>query len=117
MLGAQDPAGHLHPVHDRDLRGATVVGLVSAVAIRQRINLFDQVIVLLLGGLTALIAGMVWYLSQYLSRSRSRKVSQLVSNLLLLSIIVAFLLGGLRRKINVYEAFIEGAKGGIQTHR
>jgi spore maturation protein SpmB len=58
---------------------------------------------------------MVWYLSQYLSKEQITQVSQLVSNLLLLSIIVAFLIGGLRRKINVYEAFIEGAKGGIQT--
>ncbi len=113
VLGARDPADIFIPCMIATFV-ATVVGLV-AVAIRQRINLFDRVIVAWLGGLTALIAGMVWYLSQYLSKEQITQVSQLVSNLLLLSIIVAFLIGGLRRKINVYEAFIEGAKGGIQT--
>ena len=93
---------------------ATLVGLL-AVAIRQRINLFDRVIVGWLGGLTALIAGLVWYLSQCLTKDEISLVSKLVSNLLLLSIIVTFIIGGLRKKINVYEAFIEGAKGGIET--
>ena len=93
---------------------ATLVGLL-AVAIRQRINLFDRVIVGWLGGLTALIAGLVWYLSQCLSKDEISLVSKLVSNLLLLGIIVVFIIGGLRKKINVYEAFIEGAKGGIET--
>ncbi len=84
-------------------------------AIRQRINLFDRVIFGWLGGMTAAIAGLVWYMSQHMSKDDISLVSKLVSNLLLLGIIVVFIVGGLRKKINVYEAFIEGAKGGIET--
>ena len=86
-----------------------------AVAFKQRINLWDRVIVSWLGGMTAAIVGMVWYLSQCLTKDEISLVSKVVSNLLLLSIIVVFIVAGLRKKINVYEAFIDGAKGGIQT--
>jgi spore maturation protein SpmA len=113
VLGASDPADVFIPCMIATYV-ATVVGLV-AVAIRQRIKLFDPVLIGWIGGLSTLIALIVWYMSQYLSKAEITLVSKVGSNFLLLSIIMVFLIGGLRKKINVYEAFIEGAKGGIQT--
>jgi len=113
VLGAADPSDIFIPCLIATYV-ATVTGLV-AVAIRQRINLFDRILLGWLVGITALIAAIVWYMSQCLSKPEITLVSKVVSNLVLLSIIAAFLIGGLRKKVNVYEAFIDGAKGGIQT--
>jgi spore maturation protein SpmA len=113
VLGAQDPSDVFIPCMIATYV-ATVVGLV-AVAIKQRINLFDRVIMSWLGGITLAIVAMVWYLSTQLTKPEITLVSKLVSNLLLLSIIIVFIVGGLRKGVNVYEAFIEGAKGGIET--
>jgi spore maturation protein SpmB len=85
------------------------------VSIRQRINLFDPVILGWLGGISAAIGGMVFYFTNYLTRTEIETVSKVVSNLTLIGIIAAFIIAALRKKVNVYEAFIEGAKGGIQT--
>jgi spore maturation protein SpmA len=113
VLGAADPSDIFIPCMIATYV-ATVTGLI-AVAIKQRINLFDSVIISWIGGITALIVGLVWYMSQYLAKTEISLVSKVVSNLILLTIIVVFIVGGLRKRINVYEAFIEGAKGGIQT--
>jgi spore maturation protein SpmA len=113
VLGANDPSDIFIPCMIATYV-ATVVGLV-AVAIRQRINLFDRVVMGWLGGLSAFIGTMVWYLSQHMTRAEIEVFSKVSSNLLLFSIIVCFMLGAMRRKVNVYEAFIEGAKGGMQT--
>jgi len=86
-----------------------------AVALRQRINLLDRVVVGWLGGLSASIGALVWYLSTCLTRSELETFSKVSSNLILLSIIVAFIIGAMVKKVNVYEAFIEGAKGGMTT--
>ncbi len=93
---------------------ATVAGMLT-VAVKQRINLFDRVIIAWLGGLTAFITLLVWYFTAYLSHEQISLVSGIVSNLLLYSIPVIFLLGGLRKKINMFEAFVEGAKNGFET--
>lgn len=93
---------------------ATTVGLL-AVAIRQGIRLWNGVVVAWLGGISTAIALMVWVFSQYMSRAEIEVFSKLVSNLILLSVIVMFIGIALRKKVNVYESFIEGAKGGIQT--
>ena len=113
VLGARDPSDIFIPCMIATYV-ATLTGLL-AVAFKQRINLWDRVIVGWLGGMTAAIVGLVWYLSQCLTKDEISLVSKVVSNLVLLSIIVIFIVAGLRKKINVYEAFIEGAKGGIQT--
>jgi spore maturation protein SpmB len=113
VLGAADPSDIFIPCMIATYV-ATVTGLI-AVAIKQRINLFDSVIVSWIGGITALIVGLVWYMSQHLAKTEIALVSKVVSNLILLTIIIVFIVGGLRKRINVYEAFIEGAKGGIQT--
>jgi spore maturation protein SpmA len=113
VLGAADPSDIFIPCMIATYV-ATVTGLI-AVAIKQRINIFDSVIVSWIGGITALIVGLVWYMSQHLAKTEIALVSKVVSNLILLTIIIVFIVGGLRKRINVYEAFIEGAKGGIQT--
>lgn len=93
---------------------ATVVAMVS-VAIKQRINLLNGVVLGWLGGITACIVGLIWYFTQYLSKPEIELASKVVSNLILFSIIVGFIVGALRKRVDVYEAFIEGAKGGIET--
>jgi spore maturation protein SpmA len=113
VLGAKDPSDIFIPCMIATYV-ATLVGLI-AMAIRQRINLFHRAVLGWLGGISAFIIGLVWYLSHYMNRAEIEVFSKLSSNLLLLTIIVTFMLGAMRKKVNVYEAFIEGAKGGIQT--
>ena len=113
VLGARDPSDIFIPCMIATYV-ATVVGLLG-VALKQRIDLLSSVVLAWLGGITAFIGGLIYYLSHYLSRAEIEVFSKVSSNLVLLSIIVAFILGALRKRVNVYEAFIEGAKGGIQT--
>lgn len=113
VLGARDPSDIFIPCMIATYV-ATIVGLI-AVAIKQRINLFHPVVMAWLGGISAFIVFLVWYLSQCLTRGELEVFSKLSSNLLLLSIIVAFMLGAMRKNVNVYEAFIDGAKNGITT--
>ena len=93
---------------------ATVVGLL-VVAIKQKINLFDRVIITWLGSLTAFITLLVWCFTHYLTKGQISTVSTIASNLLLYTIPVLFILGGLIKKINVFDVFIEGAKSGFET--
>ncbi|MBB6109533.1 Spore maturation protein SpmA [Mucilaginibacter lappiensis] len=93
---------------------ATVVGLL-VVAVKQKINLLDRVIITWLGGLTAFITLLVWCFTHYLTKGQISAVSNIGSNFLLFSIPVMFILGGLIKKVNVFDAFIEGAKSGFET--
>jgi spore maturation protein SpmA len=113
ILGALDPSDIFIPCLIATYV-ATVVGLLG-VALKQRISLWNRVVVGWLGSISAAIIGLVWMLSQHMTRAEIEVFSKLTSNLILLSVIVVFIGGALRKKINVYEAFIEGAKGGIQT--
>lgn len=113
ILGAADPSDVFIPCMIATYV-ATVVGLI-AVSIKQRINLFNAVVISWLGGITLFIAGMIYYFSNYLTKEQIEVVSKVSSNLILFSIIIAFILGALRKKVNVYDAFIEGAKGGFTT--
>jgi spore maturation protein SpmA len=113
ILGAKDPSDIFIPCMIATYV-ATVAGIVG-VSIRQRINLFDRVLLGWLGGLTAAIAALIWYFTQYLTKPEIELVSKVASNLILFSIIIVFIVGAMRKGVNVYEAFIEGAKGGIQT--
>jgi spore maturation protein SpmA len=112
ILGAKDPSDIFIPTLIASFAG-TLVALI-AVALRQRIRLADPVVLAWLGGMTAFVLGIVWYFSQYLTKAEIQLVSKVAGNLLLLSIIVAFIAGALYKRANVYEAFIDGAKGGIQ---
>jgi spore maturation protein SpmA len=113
ILGALDPSDIFIPCLIATYV-ATVVGLLG-VALKQRIPLFNRVVLGWLGGISAAIIGLVWMLSQQMTRAEIEVFSKLASNLILLSVIVVFIGAAMRKKINVYEAFIEGAKGGIQT--
>ncbi len=93
---------------------ATVVSMV-AVAIKQRINIFNTVILGWLGGLTTFIVASIWYMTTYLTKAEIEVFSKVFSNLILFSIIVGFIIAALRKRVDVYDAFIEGAKGGIET--
>ena len=93
---------------------AALAGMLL-VAIKQKINLFDRVIISWLGGITAFIILLVIYFTLYLTKAEIGVVSKVASNLLLFSIPVLFISGALIKKINVFEAFIEGAKRGFET--
>ena len=113
ILGAKDPSDIFIPCLVATYV-ATITGII-AVSIRQRINLLNGVVLAWLGGMTGAIALMIWYFTNYLSKPEIELVSKVVSNLTLFSIIIIFIVGALRKRVNVYDAFIDGAKGGIQT--
>lgn len=92
---------------------ATLVGIV-ALCIRQRINLLDKVIVVWLLGIAAAVSGIVWFFST-LTPEEMQRYSSFFANTLLFGVILLFICAGLRKKVNVYDSFIEGAKDGFKT--
>ncbi|HYC36257.1 MAG TPA: nucleoside recognition domain-containing protein [Usitatibacter sp.] len=113
ILGAQDAADIFIPTLIATFAGSLVA--LIAVALKQRISLADPVVIAWLGGITAFMAAMVWYFTSYLTKEEIQLVSKLAGNILILTVIVGFICGALYRGVNVYEVFIEGAKGGIHT--
>ncbi len=111
QLGAADPSDIFIPILLATFF-STLAGLIS-VSIYQKINLLNKTILAYLVGLTAIITGIIAYLS-HLDKENITTISTLASNIILFSIIIIFILLGIRKKINVYEAFIEGAKDGFQ---
>lgn len=112
ILGAANPTDVFIPIII-----ATFISTLTAilyVGLRQRLRLWNKTVVGWLGGISLIIAGLVFWFSCMDKDSMSR-VSAILSNGLLLTVIVAFMAGGLYKKINVYEAFIDGAKGGFET--
>ncbi len=92
---------------------STLTGLLVT-AVYQRINLFNRTIMLTLGGMCVVVAGIIWGFSR-LDGETMNVVSTTVANVTLMTIIIAFILAGMRQKVNVYDAFIEGAKDGFST--
>jgi len=92
---------------------ATLAGIIVT-SIYQKINLFNPTILLTLGGACAVVGGIIWGFSQ-MDNDTMNKVSTSVATILLMTIIVGFILAGVRKHINVYDAFIDGAKDGFQT--
>ena len=92
---------------------ATLIGLI-VVSIKQKINLFDRVVLTWLLGVTGLMALMVWSF-HFLNHAQISGFSKVFSNIIYLIIPVIFILGGLRKKINVFDAFVEGAKEGFEV--
>ena len=92
---------------------STLAGIIVT-SLYQRINLLNRTLLLTLGGACALIAGIIWGFSQ-LEGEMMNRVSTTVANILLMTIIIGFILAGMRKKVNVYDAFIEGAKDGFTT--
>lgn len=112
ILGAVNPADILVPILI-----ATYVSTLTAilyVGIRQRLNLWNRTVIGWLGTLS-LIIGLIVFGFSRLNSQQMAVASSLTGNILLLAIIATFLIGGLVRKINVYEAFVEGAKQGFTT--
>ncbi|HEU4861280.1 MAG TPA: nucleoside recognition domain-containing protein [Chitinophagaceae bacterium] len=96
---------------------ATFVATMAAMFIlsfKQKINIFQPVILAWVGGISAIIAALVWYLTS-LSTDRVQVVSGILGNGILLAILFLIVLGGVYKKINIFDAFIEGAKGGFET--
>lgn len=92
---------------------STIVGLIVT-SIYQRINLFNRTMMLFLLGICTLIAGGTWGMMQ-LSQVEIEVLSTSLANVILFSVIIIFIIAGMRAKINVYDAFIEGAKDGFGT--
>ncbi|WP_332875796.1 nucleoside recognition domain-containing protein [Massilia sp. S19_KUP03_FR1] len=113
ILGAANPADIFIPCMIATYV-ATVTGII-AVSLRQGINLLNRVVLGWLGGITAAIVALVCYFTIFLTKQEIELVSKVASNLILFSIIIIFIVGAMRKGENVYEAFIEGAKGGITT--
>jgi spore maturation protein SpmA len=111
ILKSNDPTGIFIPCMIATF-AATVVAL-TVVAIKQRINLFQPVILLWIGGISFFIAALVFML-----RAHSNYIdpfSKIFSNGIILLLFVVFIIGGMVKKINVYDAFIDGAKEGFQV--
>lgn len=92
---------------------STIAGIVIT-SLFQHINLLNRVMVLTVGGMCLAVAGIIWGFGQ-LDKSQMNIVSTTVANILLMTIIIGFILAGVRKRVNVYDAFIEGAKEGFQT--
>lgn len=92
---------------------STVAGILIT-SIYQRINLFNRVMMLTLGGMMAVVSAIIWGFGQ-MDKDQMNVVSTSVANIMLMSIIIAFILAGVRHRINVYDAFVEGAKEGFGT--
>ena len=92
---------------------STLTGIIVT-SIYQRINLINRVMLLTLGGLCVAVAAVMWGFGR-LDKEQMNIVSTSVANILLFTIIITFILAGVRKKVNVYDAFIEGAKDGFST--
>ena len=112
QLGAVNPSDVFIPILLATFC-STLAGFM-AVAWHQKINILDKTILTYVGGLTAFIAGIIWYFSG-LPKDQIQIISSVASNLIIFSIIIGFIAMALRKRVNVYDAFIEGAKDGFQT--
>ena len=92
---------------------STIVGVLIT-SLWQRINLFNRIIIGTLGGACLIVSAIIWGFSQ-LDGETMNTVSTTVANILLMTIIVAFIVAGMVKRVNVYDAFIDGAKDGFQT--
>ena len=112
QMGAAQPTDVFVPILLATF-AATLAGIIIT-SIYQRINLFQPVLLGTLGGMCLLVAGMIWGFSQ-LDKETMDMVSTLVANIILFGIMLAFIIAGMVKKVNVYETFIEGAKDGFTT--
>ena len=110
QLGAADPSDVFIPILLATFC-STLAGLIS-VALFQRINLLNRVVLAYLGTFTLLVSGIIWYFST-IPQDRINTISSVSANVILFGIITSFILLAFFKKVNVYEAFIEGAKDGF----
>lgn len=110
QLGAANPSDIFLPILLATFF-STLAGLIS-VAVMQKINLFDRVVLAYVGGMTAVIAGLiVWFSS--MDQEQIMTVSTLIANMTLFSVIIFFIVLAVKNRVNVYDSFIEGAKEGF----
>ena len=111
ILGAVNPSDVFIPILITTYF-ATLTGLLT-VAIWQKINLFNRIVMFWLLGISSFLIGVIFYF-RTLPQEKIAVISQLSANIILFSIIITFILGGLRKKINVYDTFVDGAKSGFE---
>ena len=112
QLGAAQPTDVFIPILLATFF-STVAGIIIT-SIYQRINLLNRTMLLTLGGMALAVGAIIWGFGQ-LDKDQMNIVSTSVANILLMTIIVAFVLAGMKHRINVYDAFVEGAKEGFTT--
>ena len=112
QLGAANPSDVFLPIMLATFTSTLVA--ILAVCVRQKINILQRNLILFFGGLGLFIGGLVW-LFKSMEQEQVSLYSTLFANTLLFTIICGFIISGMRKKINVYDAFIEGAKEGFQT--
>ncbi|MBO7145257.1 MAG: spore maturation protein [Salinivirgaceae bacterium] len=112
QMGAADPSDVFIPILIATFF-STLVGIL-AVSIYQKINLFNKVFIGYFAVFSLIISGLIWYFVR-LPREAVNAQSSLIANIILFCIIISFIVLAVRRKVNVYEAFIEGAKEGFSV--
>ena len=112
QLGAANPSDVFLPIMLATFTSTLVA--ILAVCVRQKINILQRNLILFFGGLGLFIGGLVWLFNS-MEQEQGSLYSTLFANTLLFTIICGFIISGMRKKINVYDAFIEGAKEGFQT--
>lgn len=112
QMGAANPADVFVPIMIATFV-STMIG-VLAVCIKQKINILDKVILGTFGSAAILIGAVIWAFSS-MGPEKAQQIASVIASIILFSIILFFILSGVRRKINVYDAFIEGAKDGFST--
>ncbi|MBE6301959.1 MAG: hypothetical protein E7085_08940 [Parabacteroides distasonis] len=112
QMGAANPSDVFLPIMLATFT-STLVAILT-VCFKQRINIFQRNLFLFFGGLGLFIGGLVWLFNS-LEQEQVSLYSTLFANTLLFTIICGFIISGIRKKINVYDTFIEGAKEGFQT--
>lgn len=112
QMGAVNPSDVFLPIMLATFSSTLVA--ILAVCFKQRINILQRNLLLFFGGLAAMIGGLLW-LFHSMEQQQVSLYSTLFANTLLFTIICGFIVSGIRKKINVYDAFIEGAKEGFST--
>ena len=112
QLGAANPSDVFLPIMLATFTSTLVA--ILAVCVRQKINILQRNLILFFGGLGLFIGGLVWLFNS-MEQEQVSLYSTLFANTLLFTIICGFIISGMRKRINVYDAFIEGAKEGFQT--
>ena len=112
QLGAAQPTDVFIPILLATFF-STLTGIIVT-SLFQRINLVNRTMLITLGGMCAVVAAIIWGLGQ-MSKNQMDVASTSIANILLMTIIVVFIIAGMRRRVNVYDAFIEGAKEGFTT--
>ena len=112
QLGAAQPTDVFVPILLATFF-STLAGII-AISVYQKINLLNRTILLFLGGASLFIAGIIYFFTT-LSKEMIDVYSTTTANVFLFLIIIGFILAGIRKKVNVYDAFVEGAKEGFTT--